>query len=82
MGVRGGKYIGEVTPEKFKQPAEIVPESERPATQSAEQAYHLVLAKAGASKQRNAADRRVLEGIKDRTHRRIDRQKEVLGLLA
>jgi hypothetical protein len=78
-GVRGGKYIGDVTPEKFKQPGEVVPNSERPATQSAEEAYELVLTKAGASKSRDAADERVIVGIKERTHRRIDSQKEVGG---
>ncbi|MFO1438580.1 MAG: hypothetical protein U1F81_09665 [Verrucomicrobiaceae bacterium] len=76
-GVRGGKYIGEVTPEKFKQPAEMVPQMDRPATQSAEAAYELVLTKAGASKARDSADERVIAGVKDRTHRRIDSQKEV-----
>lgn len=78
-GVRGGKYIGEVTPEKFKQPAEVVPQLDRPATQSAEAAYELVLTKAGASKVRDAADERIVTGIKGRTHRRIDSQKEVGG---
>ena len=78
-GVRGGKYIGDVTPDKFKQPTEVVPEAERPATQSAETAYDLVLAKAGASKMRDAADLRIITGIKDRTNRRIDSQKEVGG---
>ena len=46
-GVRGGKYVGEVTPEKFRQPAEVVPEEERPVTQPAAAAYELVLARAG-----------------------------------
>lgn len=78
-GVRGGKYIGEVTKEKFAQDAEVVPESERPSTQSAEAAYELVLTKAGASKVRDAADQRVITGVKGRTHRRIDSQKEVGG---
>lgn len=78
-GVRGGKYIGEVTKEKFAQPAEVVPESERPATQSAEAAYELVLAKAGASRVRDEADQRVIAGVKDRMHRRIDSQNEVGG---
>lgn len=78
-GVRGGKYIGEVTKEKFVQPAEVVPETERPATQSAETAYEIVLTKAGASKVRDAADQRVIAGVKDRTHRRIDSQNEVGG---
>jgi hypothetical protein len=78
-GTRGGKYIGEVTKEQFAQAAEVVPESERPVTQSAEAAYELVLTKAGASKLRDAADQRVIAGVKDRTHRRIDSQKEVGG---
>jgi hypothetical protein len=78
-GVRGGKYIGEVTKEKFAQAAEVVPASERPVTQSAEAAYELVLEKAGASKVRDAADQRIITGVKDRTHRRIDSQKEVGG---
>jgi hypothetical protein len=78
-GVRGGKYIGEVTKEKFEQFAEVVPESERPATQPAEAAHELVLARAGASKVRDAADERIIAGVKARTHKRIDSQKEVGG---
>jgi hypothetical protein len=78
-GVRGGKYIGEVKKEKFAQAAEVVPAGERPVTQSAEAAYELVLTKAGASKIRDEADQRVIAGVKDRTHRRIDSQKEVGG---
>ena len=78
-GVRGGKYIGEVTKEKFAQAEEVVPESVRPSTQSAEAAYELVLIQAGANKVRDAADQRVIAGVKDRTHRRIDSQKEVGG---
>jgi hypothetical protein len=38
-----------------------------------------VLAKAGASLSRDAADKRVIQGVLDRTHRRIDSQKEVGG---
>ena len=78
-GIRGGKYIGDVTKEKFAQSTEVVPESERPTTQSAEAAYELVLTQAGANKVRDAADQRVIAGVKDRTHRRIDSQKEVGG---
>ena len=78
-GVRGGKYIGEVTPEKFKQPAEVVPVADRPITQSAEDAFKLVLAHAGASRIRDVADQRVIEGVKARTHRRIDSQRDVGG---
>jgi hypothetical protein len=78
-GVRGGKYIGEVTKAKFALSSEVVPESERPATQSAEAAYELVLTKAGASKVRDEADQRVISGVKSRSHRRIDSQNEVGG---
>lgn len=78
-GVRGGKYTGEVTPKTFTQSAEVVPENARPATQSAGEAYRLVLARAGASKARDAADERVIAGVKDRTQRRIDSQQEVGG---
>ena len=79
FGTRGGKYIGEVTREKFIQSAELVPASERATTQSAEEAYKLVLAQAGASRKRDAADQRIVDGIVARTHRRIDSQKEVGG---
>jgi hypothetical protein len=78
-GVRGGKYIGEVTPEKFKETSETVPDADRPVTQSAEQAYKLVLHRAGASKVRDTADERIVAGVIARTHRRIDSQKEVGG---
>ena len=78
-GVRGGKYIGEVTVDKFKQNAEIVALGDRPVTHSAEESYAIVLAKAGASMTRDAADLRVIAGVKDRTHRRIDSQNEVGG---
>ncbi|MEY4187850.1 MAG: hypothetical protein RIT02_2884 [Planctomycetota bacterium] len=78
-GVRGGKYIGEVTPEKFRQPEEVVLETDRPTTQSANAAYELVLAQAGASKVRDAADKRVIAGVISRRNRRIDSQQEVQG---
>ena len=71
--------MGDVTREKFLQPAEVVPEEERPVTQPAAAAYALVLARAGANRSRDAADRRVIEGVKDRTNRRIDSQRQVGG---
>lgn len=79
FGTRGGKYIGHVTREKFVQPAEFVAEADRPTTHAAVDAFKLVLAHAGASKVRDAADERVVNGINARTHRRIDSQREVGG---
>jgi SpoVK/Ycf46/Vps4 family AAA+-type ATPase len=78
-GVRGGKYIGDVTPEKFKQRAEVVAPADRPVTQSADEVMNLVLERAGASLVRDAADERVIAGVKDRTNRRIDSQDDVGG---
>ena len=76
-GIRGGKYTGNVTPEKFKEPAEIVPENERPVTHSAEQAAQMILATAGASHRRDSADLRVVKGVSARSHQRIDSQEQV-----
>jgi len=78
-GVRGGNYIGDVTLQKFRLPAEPVAVMDRPVTHSGEEAYRLVLDRGGASKSRDAADERVLQGVRDRTHRRIDSQEEVGG---
>lgn len=76
-GIRGGKYTGNVTPEKFKEPAEIVPENERPVTHSAEQAAQMILATAGASHRRDSADLRVVKGVSARLRQRIDGQEQV-----
>ena len=48
-------------------------------TQSAERALELVLAHAGASLHRDAADIRLVKGVRDRTHRMINSQSEVGG---
>ena len=50
-----------------------------PRTQSAQEAYDAVLTRAGASLARDSADARLVEGIRSRTHRRIDSQEEVGG---
>ncbi len=51
----------------------------RPHTQSAADAYESVLRSSGASLSRDAADTRLVKGIRDRSHRRIDSQEEVGG---
>ena len=78
-GVRGGNYIGDVSLRKFRMDSDPVPETERPFTHAAQKAYELVLAGAGASLRRDAADRRVVEGVRKSTHRQIDSQDEVGG---
>ena len=78
-GVRGGNYIGDVSLRKFRMDSDPVPETERPFTHEAQKAYELVLAGAGASLRRDAADRRVVEGVRKSTHRQIDSQDEVGG---
>jgi hypothetical protein len=51
----------------------------RPHTDPAMVAYDRVLAKAGASHPRDAADARLVDGVVHRTHRLIDSQREVGG---
>jgi hypothetical protein len=51
----------------------------RPRTQSAQDAYEVVLRGAGASLHRDAADTRLVRGVRDQSHRRIDSQEEVGG---
>ena len=48
-------------------------------TQPPEEARERVLASAGASLFRDAADVRLIAGVRARTHRRIDSQDEVGG---
>ena len=53
--------------------------ADAPATQSAEDAYELVLAHAGASLSRDAVDERVIADVRNRTGRLLDSQDEVGG---
>jgi len=78
-GVRDEGYPGDVPKKKFCLPKQPVAEPDRPTTQSAKRAYQLVLDHAGASLSRDADDKRVIKGIRDRTNRRIDSQEEVGG---
>lgn len=51
----------------------------RPVTQTAQEAYEIVIREAGASLARDDVDRRIVEGVRDRTNRMIDSQAEVGG---
>jgi pectate lyase len=50
---------------------------DRPRTQSARDAYASVLRSSGASIHRDAADTRLVTGVRDQSHWRIDSQQEV-----
>ncbi|MFO1021576.1 MAG: hypothetical protein U0903_12900 [Planctomycetales bacterium] len=51
----------------------------KPTTQTASEASQLVLRNAGASRHRDGADERLVKGVKERTNRLIDSQKQVGG---
>jgi hypothetical protein len=51
----------------------------RPATDNAAEAFARVLDRAGASHPRDAADERLVSGVRNRTHRMIDSQEQVGG---
>ena len=51
----------------------------KPKTNEAQTAYDNVLHSAGASLHRDSADRRLVQGVIDRTHHMIDSQKDVGG---
>ena len=78
-GVRDKGYHGKVPKETSLMQDQPVAEPDRPITHLAKEAYTQVLAKAGASMVRDAADKRIIKGVRERTHRRIDSQKEVGG---
>jgi len=70
------KYAGTVS--DWKGPSPKLG-ADAPATQSASQAYELVLAQAGASLSRDTVDTRVIADVRNRTGRLIDSQDEVGG---
>ncbi len=78
-GVRDEGYPGNVPQQAFRLAAQPVAIRDRPHTHASGKAYELVLDSAGASLVRDAADKRVVRGIRDRTHRLIDSQNEVGG---
>ncbi|WP_294331716.1 pectate lyase [uncultured Sphingomonas sp.] len=66
-----------ISPERFRLAAPVpMPAVTR---DSAVQAYERVLASAGASKVRDSVDARIVAGVRDRTGRQIDSQREVGG---
>lgn len=78
-GEATSSYPGKVLLEKFRLPKEPVAAADRPDTHPADKAYALVLNNAGASRIRDTADKRIIAGIRDRTHRLINSQREVGG---
>jgi hypothetical protein len=50
-----------------------------PRFESATDAYERILRSAGASRRRDAADERLVQGVRDTTHRMINSQDEVGG---
>jgi hypothetical protein len=73
-----GNYLV-TTPAEIRVDAEFNLADLAPPTQSARNAYEAVLAKSGASLVRDAADARLVQDVRDRTHRMIDSQEEVGG---
>ena len=73
-----GKYKS-TTRESFELPKELVPDEFKPKTQDAKDVYETVLLYAGASKNRDAVDKRILKGVIDGTNHLIDTEDEVGG---
>jgi hypothetical protein len=74
-----GEGYGSTTREVFEAGTPFVADADRPVTQPPLEAYERVLSLAGDSRPRDAADARLVSGIRSRTHRRIDTQDEVGG---
>ncbi|HRI86758.1 MAG TPA: pectate lyase [Candidatus Hydrogenedentes bacterium] len=73
----GYKYAGTVNDWKVETPYELGENT--PATQSAKDAYELVLARAGASLRRDAVDLRVIDDIRSRRGKLLNSQRDVGG---
>jgi hypothetical protein len=73
-----GNYL-RTTLEEVRVPTEFDVGAARPQTQPAAQAYVQVLKSAGASRRQDAADARIVNGVRDRRNRLIDSQDEVGG---
>lgn len=73
-----GNYLP-IKLDEIKVPSEFDVGPAKPMSESAAIAYERVLKSAGASIARDAADRRIVEGVIQRTNRLIDSQSEVGG---
>ncbi len=74
----GDKYLS-FTREEWALPNELVSGDDKPETQSASEAYDLVLLFAGASKSRDSNDDRIINEVKTSTGKVPDSQDEVGG---
>jgi hypothetical protein len=74
-----GPSYGTTTRLAYESRSPYVADQDRPGTQPPATARDRVLARAGASLARDAADLRLIDGVRARTHRRIDSQDEVGG---
>lgn len=73
-----GGYLP-TTWEKIESASEFPVGGAEPKTDPASEALERVLAVAGASHPRDTADARLVAGVRNRTHRRIDSQRQVGG---
>ncbi|PHS03104.1 MAG: pectate lyase [Blastopirellula sp.] len=74
----GDKYLS-TTQEIWELPGELVHGADKPATDTAKHAYRKVLKYAGASKSRDACDKRIINEVKTSTGKVPDSQDEVGG---
>jgi hypothetical protein len=74
----GGKYLS-TSQAEWELPGELVIGADKPLTQSASDAYDLVLLHAGASKVRDACDKRIVNEVKTSAGKVPDSQDEVGG---
>jgi hypothetical protein len=74
----GDKYLS-TSQAEWELPGELVLGADKPKTDTAEAAYRRVLKYAGASKSRDACDRRIIDEVKTSTGNVPDSQKDVGG---
>ena len=73
-----GNYLA-TTLEQIRVDQEFETAKAKPQTNTAIEAYEMILKKAGASRRRDSADIRLVDGVINRTNRLIDSQEEVGG---